>query len=356
MALAPSHRLESVDALRGVAVLLMIQQHVLFWLSSNISTSALVLGLGGLGGLAAPIFITLAGVGSSLGTHRHADSDRIMPIRGLMILGFGYVLNFLAPHWFTLGAWYVLHLIGIAVMLSPLLQRISSPYLLTLTAIVIVATAVLQTYLGTPFRLFNQQMSDPVNVYGFLRHIFAEGFFPIFPWLAYFIAGMVSGRWLSQKEKTKIGYLAAVLFGLFLILALLDAAAPPFTQNPYLIRFFTVIPTFYPSLTPIILLLISLSLFFLLGFTALEEKTKLRSVKFLSCLGQCSMTLLIVHVAVIRGAAHHFHFWQTFPVAEAVLLTLITLLAFTLIACQWRKVGYRYGTEWLLRKVSQKSA
>ncbi len=346
------HRLQSIDALRGVAVLLMIQQHVLYWLSSDIQHSKIILALGALGGLAAPIFVTVAGAGAALGVHRHSDWNRIMPLRGLIIVGFGYLLNFLAPHWFTLGAWYVLHLIGFAVMISPMLQRISSVYLLSIMAGVVVATALLQTQLQTPFRLFNNQMSDPVNLAGFFRHIFVEGFFPIFPWLAYFIAGIVSGRWLLQKENQKIGYLSLTLFTIFILLAACYYARLPFTQNAMLIRFFTLTPSFYPSLTPIIMLLISLALFFLYGSLKLESKISFHKFRFLCYLGQCSMTLLIIHVAVIRGAAHRFNFWQTFSVDQAVILTWTTLIFFTIVAYHWRKIGFRYGTEWILRKAT----
>lgn len=332
----------------------MIQQHVLYWLSSNTINSKLVLSLGGLGGLAAPIFVTLAGVGTSLSAQRHIHMDLLMPVRGGIILAFGYLLNFLAPHWFSPGAWYVLHLIGLAIIISPFLQRISTPYLLTAMAFLIIVTAILQTYLGTPLRLYNQQMSDPVNLRGFFRHVFVEGFFPVFPWLAYFMAGMVSGRWLLKREKIKIAYLAAILLAIFAILAVCGAAGLKITYNPLIMRFFTVIPSFYPSLTPIILFLISISLFFLFGFLILEEKKSLHHVRFLIFLGQCSLTLLIVHVAVIRGAAHKFHFWRIFSVQNAVLLTWSTLIFFTIIAYLWHKINYRYGAEWVLRKASKK--
>lgn len=351
-----SRRLDSIDALRGIAVLLMIQQHVLYWLSSNTTSSKLVLCLGGLGGLAAPIFVTLAGVGTSLGAQRHLKMDLLMPARGVIVLAFGYLLNFLAPHWFSLGAWYVLHLIGFAIIISPYLRRFSTPYLLTMMAVVIIMTAIFQSYLGTPLRLYNQQMSDPVNVRGFFRHIFVEGFFPVFPWLAYFMAGMASGRWILNGQKIKIAYLGTALIGGFVILAICGFFGFKITTQPWLMRFFTVIPSFYPSLTPIILFLISIALFFLYGFLSLEKKRALHHIRFLVFLGQSSLTLLIVHVAVIRGAAHKFHFWRIFSVPNAVLLTWSTLLFFTAIAFFWHKINYRYGAEWILRKVSKKIA
>lgn len=347
-----SHRLKSIDALRGIAVLLMIQQHVLYWLSADIADNATVLALGALGGLAAPVFITLSGVGVSLSAKRHFRSGHLMPLRGLVIIAFGYLLNFLTPHWFSLGAWYVLHLIGLAIMISPLLQRCSSKFLLGLTAGVVFSTALLQTHLGTPLRLFNQQMGHPENLDGFLRHIFVEGFFPIFPWIAYFIAGIVAGRWLLQRNIRRIAYLAAILFTGFAALAICYYVIPTITRNVYLLRFFTVSPSFYPSLTPITLLLMSLALLLLFAITSLEKHISLTRLTVLSYLGQCSMSLLIVHVAVIRESARYYDFWRIFPMPQAVFLTWAVLVFFASAAYLWHKIDYRYGAEWMMRHIS----
>lgn len=350
----PAYRLESIDALRGIAVLLMIQQHVLYWLCTDTKSSKPVLVLSAMGGLAAPIFVTLAGVGSSLAVQRLSCLGLCMPLRGIIIIGFGYLLNFLAPHWFSLGAWYVLHLIGFAVMLSPLLQRISSPYVLGLMFAVIIMTAVLQTYFNTPFQLYNHQMGNPSNLWVFFKHVLVEGFFPIFPWMAYFMAGIVSGRWLNYKKEKKIGYLAVILFGIFIGLMFCNFMNPAFKKSEFLIRVFTLIPSFYPSLVPIILLLMSLSLFFLYGIIFIEAKISQRNLRFLSDLGRSSMTLLIVHVAVIRGAAHYLGFWKIFSVIESIFLTGSVLIVFTAISHQWRTFNFRFGAEWLLRKASNK--
>jgi uncharacterized membrane protein len=353
-ATAPTCRLKSIDALRGIAVLLMIQQHLLYWLCLDTKNSKLLLVLNAMGGLAAPIFVTLAGVSSSLAVQRHTCFNLCMPVRGLILIGFGYLLNFLAPHWFSLGTWYVLHLIGFAVTLSPLLQRVSSSYLLGLMFGVIIMTLVLQTYFNTPFKLYNYQMANQADLWVFFRQMLVEGFFPIFPWMAYFMAGIVSGRWLRYKRQTRIGSLAVILFGIFTGLMLCNFISPSFTKSEFLIRFFTLIPSFYPSLAPIILLLMSLSLLFLYGIILIEAKISLRHLRFLSDLGQGSMTLLIVHVAVIRGAAHYWGFWKIFSILESILLTCSVLLVFTAISHQWRTFNFRFGAEWLLRKASNK--
>lgn len=90
-----------LDALRGLAALLMVTQHVNYWLNGQPHGSGIGRMIGALGGLAAPIFVTLAGLVAVLSLERHPDCDKISMIRGLLLMGLGFVLNLLTPHWFS---------------------------------------------------------------------------------------------------------------------------------------------------------------------------------------------------------------------------------------------------------------
>ena len=99
-------RLLSLDALRGVAVILMMEQHLGVWLwqVENPLRSALAqapgyMAINGLGGLAAPTFITLAGAGTTMlvASRPGQPVDATLLRRGLLLLGFGYLLNLLPP-------------------------------------------------------------------------------------------------------------------------------------------------------------------------------------------------------------------------------------------------------------------
>ena len=60
----------------------------------------------------------------------------------------------------------------------------------------LIATVGVQNALDTPLRLFNEDMAAPKKPGGVLRFALAEGFFPVLPWLAFFMAGLLAGRWL----------------------------------------------------------------------------------------------------------------------------------------------------------------
>ncbi|MBI5551702.1 MAG: DUF418 domain-containing transporter [Desulfobacterales bacterium] len=345
-------RRPGIDALRGLAVLLMITQHVAYWFGV-LRAKQVILVTGALGGLAAPIFITLSGVGVAFSIHRHAEHcDRLLILRGALLVGFGFLMNLLTPSWFSPLSWYVLHLIGTAMILSPLLRRASDPWVLVLIGLCLIATVSVQNLLDTPLRLFNEDMAAPQKPGGVLRFALAEGFFPLLPWLAFFMTGLLAGRWLLAARKDKIVRLALAMLGLLVLLAAVDYLKLDFARQAPWLRFFRVNTTFYPALTPITLFLMAVSLCFLLAFVALEQKIDRFANGALTALGRASLTILIVHVALFRESLPLLGLFHRLSPTATVLATLAVLLGFTLAALAWRKTGFKYGAEWVLRRLS----
>jgi uncharacterized membrane protein len=339
-----------LDALRGVAVILMVGQHMNYWLYGQPQGNWGGRTIGALGGLAAPIFVTLSGLGAALSVERYPDCDRILMIRGLYMIGLGVVLNLLTPHWFSPQSWYILHLIGLALAVSPVLRRAPNRVLIAAILVVLVATILIQNNLETPFRLFNRHMAVAHKPGGLLRLAIAEGFFPVFPWIAFFMAGMLAGRWLLAGRSGRIWQLGAGLLLILTLLLALHATGWQAIRTLTWIRFFKWIPSFYPALTPITLCLIAVSLLLVYGAVRLINRFPLQPDNFLVCLGRASLTILIVHVVVIRGSAVHFRFWQRFSLLQSLMATCVVLLLFALISVRWQKVNFRYGAEWLLRR------
>ncbi len=350
-------RISAIDALRGLAVLLMITQHVIYWVCGELHTNPAMPALGAMGGLAAPIFIVLAGTGATLTAERHKNIDRLLAGRGLMIIGFGYLLNLLTPNWFSLESWYVLHMIGFGLLTAPVLRRLSSPLLAILVLVTIALTALIQSSLNTPLVMHNQHMASTTLPGGIFRLALAESFFPVFPWMAFFIAGLLARRWLVSKTISFLWRSAALLFAAALLLSGVYMAGFDFARHASLIRVFKPIPNFYPALMPITFLLLSAALFLLFVFMffssfhkPLNPASNRLQTNPLVCLGRCSLTILIVHIPLIREPVVRIDIWRTLSVPETLVVTLAVLILFTLAALWWSRINFRYGAEWLLRR------
>jgi uncharacterized membrane protein len=362
----PLKRLLGLDALRGIAVFLMIEQHLGVWLWRGLDPGESMTGdhlgllvFNALGGGAAPAFVTLAGIGSSLLVHKRAATgaklDLTLAKRGLAVIGFGYLLSFLTPSWFSVHTWFVLHLMGFGMLVTPLLRRLPSWALLSLGLGVLSLTGWVQATLDVPIALDNEYMrgqapASPVHWIG-LRIAVAEGQFPIFPWFSFYLAGLVCGRWVAQDKLVHIANLAggtAIVGGIGLALA----TVAPAPIGSALWRGTTLRIPFFPASPTLVALLLAAVLLGIWLVMAWERRWPLRENNPLVTLGRASLTLLILHVWLFREATRPIGVWQALDVAPAMLVLFAFVALASLASWQWQRVGYRFGAEWLLRKLA----
>lgn len=381
------HRLLSLDALRGVAVIFMMEQHLGVWLwepehpgRSAISQAPGYMAINGLGGLAAPTFITLAGVGCSLLVAAKLASRRSAPElvsrpsasdpaprtersiditlvrRGLALLGFGYLLNYLTPSWFSAGSWFVLHMMGFAIATAPLWRRLPTPALLAAEGLIFAASVAVQSWLATPRLLDNPRMRDLDLPGGALRLALAEGQFPILPWLALFLVGVAIGRWLLTDQHHRVAALcrACLLAGVALVALDFAATKTPaleFLQQDPWWRLVRVRTSFFPAGPGIVLLLQAGVLLMLTIALHIERSRELDPRGWLVCLGRASLTLLLLHVVLFREISRPLGAWQAFD-RYTSLAIIAAWIGLCLLLCRaWQRIGYRYGAEWLLRRL-----
>jgi uncharacterized membrane protein len=355
----PDRRLLSLDALRGLAVVLMIEQHLGVWLwEGPRGTARLIdypglIALNALGGGAAPLFVTLAGVGSALFVAASRPRlDRTLVQRGLTLIAFGLVLNLLAPSWFSWGSWFVLHMMGFAMILAPLWRRLSTSWLLAALVTVLVATVAVQNLLHTPTVLHNHRMRDLGLPGGVLRLALAEGQFPILPWLAFYLGGFVTGRWIAAEQRKRIGWLAAAVFALGGVLAAMYVLGAFPSHDPLLVRAFRVRLGFYPASPAVVLLLLGAVLVAIAVGLRLDRRLPLSPRGVLVTLGRGSLTLLILHVPLFREVTRPLAMWQALPPTTAVTVIAVVLVVCALLTRRWQRGDYRYGAEWLLRRIA----
>lgn len=356
-------RRTSLDALRGLAVVLMVEQHLGVWLwrgparGETVTDYPLLLAFNALGGGAAPLFILLAGVGSALMAAARTNPDRTMIVRGLLVMALGYGLSLATPSWFTWRSWFVLHLMGLGMVLAPALRRLGIPALLAVAGVIFVLTPFVQTWLATPLHLENPRMAgwsgtpgrSDVLPGGHLRLALAEGQFPVLPWLGVFVLGIVAGR-LSLDRPGQVGRLAAAVGLPGLLTSAIGLGFP--VDSEVLARAFRVTVPFFPASPAEVCVLAGLALAAVRVALALETRRWLGPHHPLVVLGRTSLTLLIVHVILFREATRPVGLWQASSPAFALAVIVGFLAVAAVVARAWGRIGWIGGAEWLLRRAA----
>ncbi len=360
-----SRRLYALDALRGIAVFLMIEQHVGIWLwqgpgpGQTRGDFPLLVGFNALGGMAAPLFVSLAGVGSALfcaSSRPRMDSTLIR--RGLVLMLFGLALNIMTPSWFTYhkgegwfrwGAWFVLHMMGFAMALAPVWRRLSTRALLVGCGLVLAATVAVQLWLPTPIPLHNPRMRNLDLPGGVFRLALAEGHFPILPWLCFYLAGFCAGRWIKAGQVgnvAKLGIAFAIVGGSGRLLMALGVT------HPWITRGWELHLGFYPASVAIVGLLLGGALLLISFVSWVETKRSLGENFWLVTLGRISLTLLMLHVVLFRELSRPIEWWRGLSSTTTLAIIFAFVALSVVVSRRWQRVGYRFGAEWLLRKIA----
>lgn len=197
---------KTIDCLRGLAILIMIaanssagsyaEPHP-FWFRCLTS-------------VAAPLFITLSGMMVRFSQMRKDYPFTYFLKRGLMLIGVGMFLDVAAWQMYPCTSFDVLYVIGISAPLAFLFGRIDKKALQWILIVaVLLLTPVLQHLFGyttypSEFNLDGSYYRVVENQTSVLNHLFIDGWFPIFPWLAFSLFGVMLAnyRWNGEHSRS----------------------------------------------------------------------------------------------------------------------------------------------------------
>lgn len=352
----PHGRVLALDAARGLAAILMVQQHLGIWLvdsrrfADQLQAGFMYVNMAG--GLAAPLFIVLSGAGASLGWARHAEGAAAVR-RGMGLLTYGVLLNLITPSWFSWASFYVLHLLGVWSMFAPLLLPRRTRTLAAVAGACFVLAVLGQTWLETPLKLNNARMRDWSGFLGPLRLMFFESQFPLFPWFALAVGGAWAGRAIVAGNVRQLGWMA---LGAGMLAGLLRGLVWVEPRAPFVLPWRAIVRTsFFPLSTVYALMLYALCLAVLGGCVLGSRGVGARWLSWLVPFGRTSLSLLVFHVVVFRQGLPALELMGSqSPIAA---LAVIVLFLFVWYGCArlWSRVDYRYGLEWWLRRFARSS-
>ena len=192
------NRIWEIDALRGFLILCVIAAHSLYYMSSILKRITLpgivwfVITNGGM------LFVVLSGLSATLGSRSFRRG--VLVFVGGMALTLGSIAA-VAFGWLNqtmIIRFGVLHLLGFAMMVYPLLKKLPTQVLLPLGILM----SALGLWLQASPELVTTHLLFPLG----LRYPgFTSGdYFPILPHLGWFCLGIVLGRALYSEKKTRL--------------------------------------------------------------------------------------------------------------------------------------------------------
>ena len=308
-------RRQYLDWLRGVAVLIMIQGHVVdsWTLAADRGRPAYgwIMLVGGIGG--APVFLFLAGVALALAAgarirsgRTEAEAAALARKRGWQIFGLAFL--FRLQSWIisggeperTLLKVDILNIMGLSMLAAAVLwglgrTRVSRALLLSAAA---VAAAMLTPVLRATDLL--ALLPDPVE--GYLRPVAGTTTFTMFPWAGFVLAGGAIGLWLDavrtpRQERLANGALAAM--GAAIALGGYGASfLPPLYEET---SFWTSSPTFFFVRLGVLLVMLPIAYLW-----NADRKGPRRTFLFsgrspLAEFGRSSLFVYWIHVEMVYG-------------------------------------------------------
>lgn len=198
-------RKPSIDLLRAIAITLMVVVHFVEnlsgWWPGDGGQAAGSQRLWWLpAGFAAPIFTMLAGTSYRSWLEVQARSGRPEPWitkasvrRGLFLVGLGFAFNVLVWMPEDVFNWDVLTFIGMAMLVLAAMRHAPDGAIAAAAAVVVAVSPALQGAAGYPEYWADGYFAYDFTVTDVALGWLVTGYFPLFPWLAFPLAGYVIG-------------------------------------------------------------------------------------------------------------------------------------------------------------------
>ena len=337
-------RFREIDSLRGLAVLLMVMVHAAAtWNPHNSAQSTWIAYLvAGLGGLAAPLFVTIFGWG--LVRSKSTTNGNI--IKATILLLLQLLVNLFSPHLFDPLTPGILSLFALLILIKPLIVNMANNNI----SFLVFSISIFLIYGLSSFIYNIQGTSDwesrvsTNNLTILVSHLFLTGTYPLFPWITFAVVGAFLGSSITEGGKTlprNNTTLLLIIIGMSYCLVSLILAneegsvwAHP-TKGAYLNFFPANIGFMIGSMTGVLI------------FWLIIQELQISMFEY--C-GRLSLTIYVLHFIPLTlfSNIENERYWS---VMEASLAVVIYTTAWLLFAFVWNRLQW-LTIEALIRKLS----
>jgi uncharacterized protein len=348
-------RSNTLDALRGLAVMFMLEVHLGFWWARELPEGDPLVGLGtALGGMAAPLFFTVAGAGLVLSRQREFGPFQARNIqRGAVLVALGLVFTLVERAIYGPWGWGVLQCLGVSVIICTLAMK-AGPAARAGAGIALMAIApILRHAAGIPDVLYSDSLMATSSVSAYLSSATLSGYFPLVPWTGLMLLGTVAGE-LSFPAPSKDPRVAgpsgklslpmAVLASLLIVSGATGAAAGMPME-------------FFPPSLPFCLLASGLCVA-AIGVASLlpGRHSDDKRAGPLAAAGRLSLTLFVAHHLLGYEAFSAAGLLNSYATSAALAMVLFSWAVALAVAVVWSTKDFRYSLEWLLARLGDRAS
>lgn len=354
------NRLDGLDLARSLAVLgMMFVNYMLVFQVSKDSVGHGFLTL--FEGRAAAIFLTLAGIGIGLMTLKGRLNEGLslrrshrftLAKRSLFLWVLGLIL-------FQIFEWPadILHYYGAYMLLVLPVLYCQPKTLLALSSLTLgIGTySILFLNYSAGWQFETLVYTDFWTINGFLRHLFLNGFHPIFPWFAFLLAGLAMSHGILEN-KTARRQLLFVSLGVALTVELLSLTLSNyFGATSELSNLFLTKPMppnlFYmlaAGAWAVVVIILCIELTHVLPQSGWLHTIKMSLIRS----GQMSLSHYVFHSAVVLTIAHFLNLIHEQSAFFVIGLTCGLYVFMVIFAQLWSKKFARGPLELLMRRLT----
>ena len=304
--------------------------------------------IGQLRGRASATFVILAGIGLGLSSFKKGSQTVNTVVKRslfLLILGLSNMTIFEGD---------ILHYYAFYFLFGVFLLPFSNRVLISIIGLLNIAFFGMLLFIDyeSGWNFEELTYSGFWTIDGFIRNLFFNGFHPVFPWLGFFLLGILLSRALLKKRQVQIKMiswgLVAIIFSEIMSFIFSGYVIPADSELQFLFMTDSMPPM------PLYFIAASGSAFFIIGLCLLLSE-KLRDSKIYSLIapaGTQTLTLYIAHIIVGLGFIDAVGFTGSQTSSQAFIAALIFCVLGTIFAFTWSKWFGRGIFESLMRKLT----
>ncbi len=350
-------RIEFIDLLRGGAVLVMIETHMMnATLEPALRSSTIFEWITFINGLVAPSFTFASGLAYAVATRRKLNDYLAfgMPLllnlrRLLFVIMIGYLLHIPKFNFHQLldeateQSWQVffqadvLQCIGVSLLIIQVLLLLLRTERRLYTTLLILAVAV--AFFSPIAWSIDWRQYLPLPFAGYMNGIHFPSFpgFPLFPWSAFIFAGAVVGyHYIEARQRSAEPHFFTAMMWIGLGLMTFSALIEPAASRLYPVYDYgRFSPSFFFLRLGIVILLCTLLFLY-------EKRFSVSPRSLVTLAGRESLIIYAVHLFLLYGNFGRFNFARTvnrtFDYGEVVAATLLLTGLMILLALVWDKL------------------